>query len=123
METKLKNQPQLKIKAIITERDNLSFLLWNYSISSYFLDKIKLKWWFKNSNGSEYSNTRLINRWIDKWGYEFRISYFELEPRDLLQDKVRRGEDLRDIMGLEVVVYYQDRENKTRILSQQVLRD
>ncbi|MFQ6089099.1 MAG: hypothetical protein ACE5K0_09395 [Candidatus Methanofastidiosia archaeon] len=121
MGTKLKNQPQLEIKAITTERNNLSFLLWNYPICSYFLDRIKLKWWFKNSNGSEYSNTRLINRWIEKSGYEFRISYFELEPKDLLWDKVKRGKDLRDIMRLEVVVYYQDRENKTRIVSQQVL--
>ncbi|MFQ6083616.1 MAG: hypothetical protein ACE5WD_09665 [Candidatus Aminicenantia bacterium] len=123
METKSKNQPQLEIKAIIAEKNKFSFSLWNYPNYSYFLDKIKLNWVVENNNKSRYFDTKIINinKWINGPDYEFKISYFELEPTDFLWEKVKEGKDLRDMMKLEVVIYYQDKENHKKRVRQQVL--
>ena len=110
----------LKLRGVTTGKDKFSFLLWNCPRQPYFLDHIRLNWWFKYGNNKKYHSLRIINRWINESIFEFNSSYFDLEPNEILKRIAQCGKDIRDILRLEVQVYYY-REKKRGIIKCQML--
>ncbi|MCP2605064.1 hypothetical protein NLC29_02800 [Candidatus Aminicenantes bacterium AH-873-B07] len=113
----------LKLRGITTANNRFSFLLWNYPKQPYFLHCIKLNWWFKNEIERKYfSLSKIINKWINESIYEFGAYYFDfLEPKEVLYKEIERGKDLRDLLGIEVQVFYYRNQNQKRILKFRML--
>ena len=113
-------EPNLEIRGVQTDKNKFNFFINNYLRQEYLINYIQINWWFKNKRNKIYSHLKMINQWTIKPIYEFSAYYLEIDHEDLLWNKVKRMEDLRDIIGLEVFIHYQT-ANKKEIICQKLL--
>ncbi|MCP2519890.1 hypothetical protein NLB65_00075 [Candidatus Aminicenantes bacterium AC-335-B20] len=116
-------EEKLRLRGLTTANDKFSFLLFNYSKQPYFIHYIKFKWWIKNGVGKKYFTlSKIINKWINNFIYEFADYYFNiLEPKEVISKEIKEGKDIRDVLGIEAQVYYYKDYREKRVLKFRIL--